>query len=225
MQVMGQEPGRESEMKIYTCTGDRGMTSLIGGDRISKSDVRVCAYGEMDELNSSIGYLASLVDRVEGKGVASQGDWIQIVDDLMGLQGLLMDASVWIASDPCTGAHEKFDPFCREAVKWLESRIDNLSESLPPLESFVVPGGSEQASWAQVIRCKCRRTERTLVEMIDIAGSPDREPWDSKYTENVMEVLTFLNRLSDYFFVLARWVNLALGKSEAIWVRQREMKF
>ncbi|PKK88103.1 MAG: ATP:cob(I)alamin adenosyltransferase [Candidatus Wallbacteria bacterium HGW-Wallbacteria-1] len=219
-------------MKIYTGTGDRGMTSLVGGDRISKNDVKVRAYGELDELNSTLGYLVSLINNAPWSQRKIQGvdpELISrgvddIVTDLMTAQGLLMDASAWVASEPCLEEHSSLPVFQPESVKWMEKCIDEICSNLAPLHSFVIPGGTPEASWAQVARTVCRRTERTIVELVDISGSVDAMKWEDHYADNIMCILTFLNRLSDYLFALGRWLNLAAGKPESLWIREKELE-
>ena len=165
-------------MKIYTKTGDEGMTSLVGGKRVKKCCARLDSYGSVDELNSFIGLLVTYItDEVD---IA----FLQKVQRELFMVGgsLATDLSVSEARCEVTQA----------MISDIESEIDRLSVLLPPLRSFVVPGGSRAAALAHVCRTVCRRAERCVFALIEEGGAVE---------ENVA---VYLNRLSDYFFVLAR---------------------
>ena len=188
-------------MKIYTQTGDRGKTSLFSGERIFKDHVRVRAYGEVDELNAVIGSLAASLRPEE----------VQVVDELKRIQSRLFQVGAWLATTPGTEAQSQLTPITKEDTSGLETRIDAMESNLPDLRAFVLPGGHPSAAWAHIARAVCRRVERTVVEL---AGqqSPSESP------ENLLApIMAFLNRLSDYLFVLARFLNQQNGVAEVVW--------
>ena len=165
-------------MKIYTKTGDEGMTSLVGGKRVKKCCARLDSYGSVDELNSFIGLLVTYI--TDEADIA----FLQKIQRELFMVGgsLATDLSVSEARCEVTQA----------MISDIESEIDRLSAALPPLRSFVVPGGSRAAALAHVCRTVCRRAERCVFALIEEGGAVE---------ENVA---VYLNRLSDYFFVLAR---------------------
>ena len=165
-------------MKIYTKTGDEGMTSLVGGKRVKKCCARLDSYGSVDELNSFIGLLVTYC--IDDADIA----FLQKVQRELFMVGgsLATDLSVSEARCEVTQA----------MISDIESEIDRLSAALPPLRSFVVPGGSRASALAHVCRTVCRRAERCVFALIEEGGAVE---------ENVA---VYLNRLSDYFFVLAR---------------------
>lgn len=178
-------------MKVYTKTGDGGETSLFAGGRVPKSDLRVAAYGTVDELNSVIGV-------VRAYGVAQAVDrWLETIQN---------DLFV-IGADLATPLDAKADWLVRltEApVAQLESWIDEMTEQLPELKAFILPGGTLAAAQAHVARTVCRRAERLTVELA--AQHPINEL-----------VVRYLNRLSDFLFTLARYLNHLAGESETKW--------
>lgn len=165
-------------MKIYTKTGDKGMTSLANGKRVSKSDIRLEAYGTVDELNSFVGLLYSSLQKSE---VFS---FDEAVSQLTWVQNRLFDVGAILAGSDIA--------FSDSYVIELESWIDEMDSQLSPLRAFVLPGGSEQISLCHVCRTITRRLERCMVSM-----GCDAE---------CAVLLRFVNRLSDYCFVLARFV-------------------
>jgi len=188
-------------MKIYTGSGDRGKTSLFSGERIVKSDLRIEAYGDVDELNSMLGVLiAGLPDALE-----------TLAPEVIRIQCDLLDVGAWLATTPGSSAVEMLTLFTTEKVTWLEAAIDRLDETLPPLTGFILPGGHPSGAWAQVARTVCRRAERHALRDTDA-------PLD----ESVAVMLTYLNRLSDYLFVLARHCNMQTGTAEILWDTVRE---
>ncbi len=181
-------------MKIYTKTGDKGQTSLIGGKRVAKDDVRLEAYGNVDELNSWVGLLVSELSDGNDRTF------------LLKVQNTLFDLGSTLALDVADGMAEKYGiVFPSSHVSLLEAEIDRLSETLPQLKSFVLPGGSRQAALCHVCRTVCRRTERSIYAVKTVLEVSD-------------EVLAYVNRLSDYFFVLARSMNGKEG-SEIFYVK------
>jgi cob(I)alamin adenosyltransferase len=181
-------------MKIYTRTGDRGETGLFGGPRVPKSHARVEAYGTVDELCSLLGWAAAQV-----------GD-LPVGEDIREIQGDLLVIGADLATPP--GASEnattRVPRLGDGAPRRLEARIDCLDETLPPLDRFILPGGDEGAAALQVCRTVCRRAERRSVML---AGEEDVNP----------VILTYLNRLSDLLYVMARWINAQRGIDEPVW--------
>lgn len=165
-------------MKIYTKTGDEGMTSLVGGKRVKKCCARLDSYGSVDELNSFIGLLVTYI--------TDEAD----IAFLQKVQGELFMVGGSLATD--LSVSEARCEVTQAMISDIESEIDSLSAALPPLRSFVVPGGSRAAALAHVCRTVCRRAERCVFALIEEGGAVE---------ENVA---VYLNRLSDYFFVLAR---------------------
>ena len=178
-------------MKIYTRTGDDGTTSLAGGERVPKYNIRVEAYGTVDELISWIGLLADHRENINRK------------DFLKYLQDQLMRAAATIASDPAKAEKGKYlpEPDC---VRILENEIDKTEAGLEPLNSFILPGGNILVSYCHIARCVCRRAERRVIEASEKEIIPEL-------------IIRFLNRLSDYLYVLSRRINLELDNEEIKW--------
>jgi cob(I)alamin adenosyltransferase len=176
--------------KIYTKTGDTGETSLFGGARVPKSHLRVEAYGTVDELNSYIGLLGDLIETPQYK-------WV-----LKEIQDRLFTIGSVLASDP---AKKMSVPDVKaEDVQLLENEIDTMEAELPALKNFILPGGHQTVSFCNVARTVCRRAERLAVALDSVEKI---DPHSIKY----------LNRLSDYLFVLGRKVGKDLGATEVIW--------
>ena len=174
-------------MKIYTKTGDKGDTSLAVGGRVRKSDKRLEAYGTADELNSYVGWLRAKI-------VGESPIWHIVVDEQLGwVQNRLFDIGAILA-----GAEMEVT---EEAVCQLEKWIDDMQKELPVLREFILPGGNEVVSLCHVCRTVARRLERNIVDWCDSEGKSLPK-----------KVVCFVNRLSDYCFVLARWI----GKKEQI---------
>ena len=183
--------------KIYTRTGDDGSTGLVDGSRLSKADARLQAIGDVDEANSTLGVAINALERGSGDPA--------LVAGLRRIQNDLFDLGADIATPG-----ESFEPSPMELriaaaqIDWLETAIDNANDSLPPLTSFILPGGSEAAATMHVARATVRRAERMLVAAaIDVKINP--------------LALTYLNRLSDYLFVLCRFINATRG-GDILWV-------
>lgn len=184
------------ELKIYTKTGDKGETSLIGGRRVPKYDIQIEAYGTVDELNSFIG----LIREQEVMDADSRATLLKIMDRLFTLESLLAEDK---APDPEDKRKSRPLPaLADEDVVLLEDEIDRMNLSLPILSSFILPGGTPAAALCHVARCVCRRAERISLHL-------------SQQIEFDPLIIKYLNRLSDYLFVLARWCN-HLGKGEEI---------
>lgn len=178
-------------MKIYTKKGDDGETSLFGGQRVSKNSPRIEAYGTVDELNAHLGIVLSLKPSSEIHKILEQ------------MQSELFILGADLAT-PADVQSEKVQRIQQSHVQKLEETIDRLEESLEPLHSFILPGGSQISSLLHAARTICRRAERRTVQL-------------SK-TEAIGPLpITYLNRLSDLLFVLARYANLLDGQSETRW--------
>jgi cob(I)alamin adenosyltransferase len=178
-------------MKIYTKTGDGGGTSLFGGTKISKDDIQIEAYGTVDELNSFLGVLISNVSEKE------------LQTELKAIQPILFDIGSHLASDG--KMPEYLPPLDKAKTADLESSIDRMTNDLPPLKSFIMPGGNPRIADAHVCRVVCRRAERRVVSMVKTHS--DLNPF----------IQIYLNRLSDYFFVVARYIAHIDGIDEVKW--------
>ena len=188
-------------MKVYTGTGDKGKTSLFSGERLIKSDPRIEAYGEIDELNSFIGTVKAAWE-IDDPELDRQIDCIQ---------GRLLEAGAWMATTPGTSSASFLTPFTHEPAEQLESIIDTLSEQLPELKHFVLPQGHLSATMAQAARAVCRRAERRMVAFTEDVSD------GAHGNDNLKNILVFLNRLSDYLFVLARFLNRKHGVEDTLW--------
>jgi cob(I)alamin adenosyltransferase len=178
-------------MKIYTKKGDAGETSLFGGTKTKKSNIRINAYGTVDELNSTIGMVLSY-------SISEQGETIlaQVQNDLFVVGATLA------TPDP---GKSKIDQVGDKEIKGLEKWIDTLEEDLPPLKSFILPGGGGAGSTLHFARTVCRRAERETVELAETEDIP-------------ADAIIYLNRLSDLLFVLARYENRQQGEKETPWI-------
>ncbi|WEK55211.1 MAG: cob(I)yrinic acid a,c-diamide adenosyltransferase [Candidatus Cohnella colombiensis] len=175
-------------MKIYTRTGDEGLTSVIGA-RVVKDDVRVEAYGTIDELNSIVGQAVAVIAR------DNAGEWDDLLQQLLTIQHELFDCGSDLSYAKLDPAKMKVNS---EMVTQLEAWIDEYEAQTPPITRFILPGGSEQAAIVHLCRTVCRRAERRVVTLA--AEQPSPEP-----------VRQYLNRLSDYFFTVARVANARQG--------------
>jgi ATP:cob(I)alamin adenosyltransferase len=179
--------------KIYTKTGDKGQTALIGGTRIPKSHIRIEAYGTVDELNSWLGIVH---DQLEDSSLQ---------EIIQTIQGRLFTIGSSLASDPDKNSKMEIPDLRPEDITLLEQQIDMMEASLPTLKNFILPGGHLPASQCHVARTICRRAERICVSMIE----------ENQFVDE--QVLVYLNRLSDYLFVLARYILHQAGGNETIW--------
>ncbi len=185
-------------MKIYTRTGDRGSTSLLGGKRVSKSDVRIDAYGTVDELSSYLGLLA------DHKENGSRKYFLKTVQEQLFSIGSIL------AVEP--GKSFDYIPEIDEAhIKDIEKQIDKMNEELPEMRYFILPGGHTLISFTHIARCVCRRAERSVALLMKQAD-----------VEEI--ILKYLNRLSDYLFVLSRKVGQELGVEEKPWKPREKEK-
>lgn len=178
-------------MKIYTKTGDQGETSLIGGTRVPKYHLRIEAYGTVDELNSWIGLIR------DQEMPASK------VDLLLEIQDRLFTIGSLLASDP-DKSKMKLPMLEQQDIDLLEQEMDKMEENLPPLKSFILPGGHSTVSYIHIARCVCRRTERLVVHL------SEDNLIDSK-------ISIYLNRLSDFLFMLSRFIAKELNATESPW--------
>jgi cob(I)alamin adenosyltransferase len=176
---------------IYTKTGDGGTTSLVGGKRVPKDDIRIEAYGTTDELNACIGLL-----------LAEEGLGEEISSFLTFIQNVMFTVGAYLANDPEKPLMQQ--SISGDCIRRIESEIDRMDGILPPLRAFVLPGGCRTGALAHVCRTICRRAEREIYRLHRQSPLEDN-------------VLVFINRLSDYFFVLARWECRKNGEEEIIW--------
>ena len=186
-------------MKIYTGTGDKGKTSLFSGERVTKADPRIDAYGDLDELNSILGVLAAHLSTEE-----------EIAAELQQIQFDLFQGGAWLATRPDSAAMGFLKEISAEQIAFLEKAIDRFEKELPALKSFILPGGHITAAWAHVARTVCRRCERKVVSLFN-------KTMKGKAAEPYQRLLVFLNRLSDYLFVLARHCNHIHGVTDKPW--------
>lgn len=179
--------------KIYTKIGDHGKTSLIGGTKVTKSNIRIESYGTVDELNSFIGLVADLVKEEATKGVLKE------------IQDRLFTIGSSLACDPDKEPSMKIPDLKEEDVNLLEKEMDKMNEVLPAMKNFILPGGHVAVSTVHIARCVCRRAERLCVGMKE----------NNDFVESL--VIKYLNRLSDYLFVLARYVGHIYNVEEIVW--------
>ncbi len=179
-------------MKIYTKTGDKGETSLIGGTKVPKYHLRIEAYGTTDELNSYIGLI--MCQSIENHHQQM----------LKEIQDRLFTIGSSLASDP-ERSKMKIPDLLTDDILLLETEIDKMNENLPELKHFILPGGNTTVSFCHLARCVCRRAERMVVHLASESFVDDKIP-------------IYLNRLSDYLFVLARKINADANTAENIWI-------
>ena len=190
-------------MKIYTKTGDKGTTSLYGGTRVPKYNLRIEAYGTADELNSFIGLIRD-----------------QNIDDrtsrtLLKVQNEIFTLGAMLATPPekekLKSGKERLNIYkiSKDDILFLEKEIDYMDQSLPQMTNFILPGGHQTVSFCHIARCVCRRTERLVVNL------HEQEPIDEL-------ILTYLNRLSDFLFVLARKLTIDNQATEVPWIPKKK---
>ena len=178
--------------KVYTRGGDMGKTSLVGGQRVSKASVRLEAYGTVDELNSHLGLLAAMMADGEDK------------EFIIRIQNCLFNVCTNLATD------QKQTPLYPSAhlpegeIELIEQKVDEIMQLLPERQGFILPGGTKEAAQAHVCRTVCRRAERRIVALAEVA-------------QITPSVLQYVNRLSDYLFVLAKKINFNAHHSEIVW--------
>ena len=180
-------------IKIYTKTGDLGRTSLIGGTKVPKSNIRIESYGTVDELNSFIGLAGDYLHDNAIKGVLKE------------VQDRLFTIGSSLACDPDKELLMKIPDLKEEDVRLLENEMDKMNEILPAMKNFILPGGHVAVSTVHITRCVCRRAERLCVGMKESGVFIDPL------------VIQYLNRLSDYLFVLARYIGHIFDVKEIVW--------
>ena len=179
--------------KVYTRGGDKGLTSLVGGQRVSKASTRLEAYGTVDELSSHLGLLAALLpdDSYEQQMV-------------FRIQNVLFNVCTNLATDQDETELYPSAYLPDGAIKELEQEVDSITHELPERLGFILPGGTQEAAQAHVCRTACRRAERRIVALAETATVTP-------------EVRQYVNRLSDYLFILAKKLNFIAGQSEKVW--------
>ena len=180
-------------MKIYTKAGDLGKTSLIGGTSVPKSHIRIESYGTVDELNSFVGLLSDLVANDPIKTILNE------------VQDRLFTVGSSLACDPDKEPHLKIPDLKEDDIAFLEQHIDKMNAVLEPMKSFILPVGHQAISTAHITRCVCRRAERWCVNLQE----------EDLFVEPM--VIKYLNRLSDYLFVLARYIGHLNGVADQPW--------
>ena len=181
-------------MKIYTKTGDAGTTSLLGGSRVSKADMRIETYGTVDELNSHVGLLRSEADEEESVAL------------LLFIQDRLFTMGSHLALE--SGKNFQLPTIESDDVERLERAMDRMNEVVPPMRHFILPGSNSAEAHAHIARSVCRRAERLLVAL------NENEP-----QEPILQI--FLNRLSDYLFVYSRFLTHQKGLEETPWIPKK----
>jgi cob(I)alamin adenosyltransferase len=179
-------------MKIYTRAGDKGKTSLVGGKRVPKTHIRIEAYGTVDELIAHIGMIRDMTLDASVK------------EYLLGIQARLMKCAAILASD-CEADKSKIPEIGEQDIESLENAIDAMDSDLPPLTSFVIPGGHVAASQSHIARTVCRRAERQIIRLSEELFVPDT-------------VIRYMNRLSDYLFVLSRKLLHDMNINDILWL-------
>ncbi len=179
-------------MKIYTKTGDTGLTSLISGRRVSKADIRIDSYGTVDELNSWVGLVRDQPVNESRRELLKE------------IQDRLFTVGATLASDPDKTSRKAMPDIVEGDITLLEQAMDAMDAELPELRAFVLPGGHQSVSFAHLARTVCRRAERLVI------GLNEHSPVDPL-------VIQYLNRLSDYLFMLSRKMTQELGSEEVAW--------
>ncbi|MFN0289756.1 cob(I)yrinic acid a,c-diamide adenosyltransferase [Pedobacter helvus] len=182
-------------MKIYTKTGDKGLTSLIGGTRVSKHHIRIESYGTVDELNSYIGLIACQDIEPHHQSILKE------------IQDRLFTIGASLAADP-DKSRMTIPDLLESDITLLETEIDKMNEALPDLKHFVLPGGNTLVSYCHIARCVCRRAERLTVALTE-----------DSFVDN--KVTVYLNRLSDYLFILGRKLAQDTNAKEHIWIPRK----
>lgn len=192
--------------KIYTKIGDRGTTMLASGETVSKSSLRIEAYGDVDELNACLSILASELALLSAQ--SSDQYFYELNEKVRMIQNELFDVGGELATPLDVLNIERQQVVSTESTLRLEKQIDLMNQGLQPLANFVIPGGSKANGYAHLCRTVCRRAERNVVKLSEVA--PVRE-----------EVSIYLNRLSDWLFVLCRTISTHLGTPEILWKQKK----
>ncbi len=187
-------------MKIYTGKGDTGTAGLLNGERIIKSDPQVEAVGDIDELNSALGVLQAIFPEREQK----------LLEKLRAIQSDLFHMGAWVATPRTSPSINSLKGIDDHRIAALESEIDRMDSLLPPLKGFILPNGNVPAAWSHLARTICRRAERHVVRL-SVEAPMGKTP------KHLGNILKYLNRLSDYLFVLARYCNHLLNTHDSVW--------
>lgn len=179
--------------QLYTRTGDTGMTSLVGGERVRKNSARLEAYGTVDELSSCLGAISS-----------DKGCDAEVRGQILDVQNELFNVGSYLATKPAESEEPRCASLDAAKLQELEGWIDALDEQTPKIRAFVLPGGCELASKAHIARTVCRRAERRILDLAE-----------TEYVDPA--VVTYVNRLSDYLFITARYFNFLQGEEEIVW--------
>jgi cob(I)alamin adenosyltransferase len=179
-------------MKVYTKTGDKGTTGLLGGTRVSKSDLRIEAYGNVDELNAWFGLLRDMPANSKRQAVLTR------------IQDRLFVIGSWLAMEGTENVYNIPD-IIESDIEMLEKEMDEMDEQLPALKNFVLPGGDVSISNTHIARTVCRRAERHVIRLSEVADISDI-------------IIKYLNRLSDFLFVMSRKLTLELKVKETYWI-------
>ncbi len=190
-------------MKIYTKTGDKGTTALFGGTRVPKHDLRIESYGTVDELNSYIGLIRD--QHIDAKTIESL---LKIQNELFTLGAMLATP---LEKELLKSGKQRLNipKITSASIEYLEKEMDTMNLALPQMTNFILPGGNQTVSFCHIARCVCRRAERlaTALNENEVINS---------------DILTYLNRLSDYLFVLARKLTKDLSAKEIAWIPEKE---
>ena len=178
--------------RVYTKTGDKGTTSLVGGVRIKKSDIRLEAYGTVDELSAHLGLLAAMMTSDDNR------------QTIIRIQNNLFNVCTHLATDQSQTPLYPSAHLAEGETAFLEQEVDRLMALLPERQGFILPGGTQAAAQAHVARTVCRRAERRIAALAEVATVGE-------------EIQQYVNRLSDYLFVLAKIINFNSGQDEIIW--------
>lgn len=187
-------------MKVYTGKGDQGKTSLFSGERVPKSHERVEACGDVDELNSMIGALVAVLPESE----------MILKKDLQKIQVDLLHIGSWLATTPDSPKMDFIRGITKTHTESLEAAIDRMDETLPKIEDFILPGGHISSAIGHIARTVCRRAERHIVRL-------SAESLEGRALEQIQALLTYMNRLSAYLFMVCRYCNMIQGVSDVEW--------
>ena len=190
--------------KIYTRRGDSGKTDLVGGVRISKADIRIDAYGTVDELSAHLGLLAAMMAEHSQSGLPDAATLVSLREEIINIQNILFNVCTHLATDQSQTQLYPSAHLPEGATEKLEQAIDSMKAQLPEPQGFVLPGGTVIAAQAHVCRTVCRRAERCIAALAQtaIVGA---------------EIMTYINRLSDFLFILTKIANFNAGQSEILW--------
>lgn len=189
-------------MKVYTGGGDKGKTSLFSGERVAKSHERVDTYGDIDELSSFLGAFAA--------SIPEQGQ--KIIEEIHQIQSDLLNVGAILATSPDSSSFEALTKIEEKKSKALEEAMDRMDAELPPLKTFILPGGHISSAWAHIARTVCRRAERRIIGLLQ---KFDTDGNSILLQEHFNTMLVYINRLSDYLFVAARYCN-HISKTEDV---------